>query len=217
MIHAAIVCAHQLAPRPKKTARKPSADPAADRPPKFTRSSMPSAILSGDAQPLPNHDLTCTEPLIEAVDPGALIADKAFEADAFIAALKDRAIAPVIPSKSNRKPRDRATSPSTANAISLSVSSISSSISALSPRATTSSQKSSSPAFTSPAPPSSSTEDSPKLFGAETFEEGIGGRLGRSDPRTPGVKFEPGLAGTAGRRGEDASGSVAIYWLSGEP
>ena len=78
-----------------------------------------------------DHDLTCAESLIEAVDPGALIADKAFDADAFIAALNDRAIAPVIPSKSNRKPRARATSPSTANAISLSVSSISSSISGL--------------------------------------------------------------------------------------
>ena len=32
-----------------------------------------------------------------------LIADKAFDADAFIAALNDRAIVPVIPSKSNRK------------------------------------------------------------------------------------------------------------------
>ena len=50
-----------------------------------------------------DHDLTCAEPLIEAVDPGALIADKAFDADAFIAALNDRAIVPVIPSKSNRK------------------------------------------------------------------------------------------------------------------
>ena len=57
----------------------------------------------------------------------------------------------------------------------------------------------------------------PRLFGAETFEEGIGERLGRSDPRTPGVIFEPGLAGTTARRGEDASGSVALYWLSGEP
>ena len=55
----------------------------------------------------------------------------------------------------------------------------------------------------------------PRLFGSETFEEGISARLGRSDPRT--VKFEPGLAGTAARRGEDASGSVALYWLSGEP
>jgi putative transposase len=32
-----------------------------------------------------------------------LIADKAFDADAFIAALNHRAIVPVIPSKSNRK------------------------------------------------------------------------------------------------------------------
>ena len=50
-----------------------------------------------------DHDLTCAEPLIEAVDPGALIADMAFDADAFIAALNNRAIAPVIPSQSNRK------------------------------------------------------------------------------------------------------------------
>ena len=50
-----------------------------------------------------DHDLTCAESLIEAVDPGALIADKAFDADAFIAALNDRAILPVIPSKSSRK------------------------------------------------------------------------------------------------------------------
>ena len=49
-----------------------------------------------------DHDLTCAEPLIAAAGPGALIADKAFDADAFIAALTDRAIVPVIPSKSNR-------------------------------------------------------------------------------------------------------------------
>ena len=108
-----------------------------------------------------DHDLTCAQPLIEAVDPGALIADKAFDADAFIAALNDRAIVPVIPSKSNRKSRARATSPSTANAISLSVFSTSSSISGPSPRVTTSSPRFSSPPSTSPAPPSSSTEDRP--------------------------------------------------------
>jgi len=34
-----------------------------------------------------DHDLTCAQSLIEAVDPGALIADKAFDADAFIAVL----------------------------------------------------------------------------------------------------------------------------------
>ncbi len=50
-----------------------------------------------------DHDLTCAESLIEAVDPGALIADKAFDADAFIGALNDRAVVPVIPSKSNQK------------------------------------------------------------------------------------------------------------------
>ena len=50
-----------------------------------------------------DHDLTCAEALIEAVDPGALIADKAFDADPFIGALDARAITPVIPPKSNRK------------------------------------------------------------------------------------------------------------------
>ena len=50
-----------------------------------------------------DHDLTCAESLIAAVDPGALIADKAFDADADIAPLTDRAIVSVIPSKSNRK------------------------------------------------------------------------------------------------------------------
>lgn len=50
-----------------------------------------------------DHDLTCAQSLIEAVDPGALIADKAFDADAFIAALGDRAIVPVIPAKANRR------------------------------------------------------------------------------------------------------------------
>ena len=49
------------------------------------------------------HDLACAEPLIETVDPGALIGDKAFDADPFIAALTQRGIAPVIPPKANRK------------------------------------------------------------------------------------------------------------------
>ena len=49
------------------------------------------------------HDLTCAEPLIEAVDPGALIADKAFDANAFIEGLNGRGITPVIPPKSTRK------------------------------------------------------------------------------------------------------------------
>jgi transposase len=49
------------------------------------------------------HDITCAEPLTKAADPGALIADKAFDADSFIAVLNERAIVPVIPSKANRK------------------------------------------------------------------------------------------------------------------
>ena len=49
------------------------------------------------------HDLTCAEPLLEAVDPGALLGDKAFDSDPFIDALERRDIAPVIPPKANRK------------------------------------------------------------------------------------------------------------------
>ncbi len=49
------------------------------------------------------HDLTCAEPLLEFVDPGAVLGDKAFDADPFIDALERRDIAPVIPPKANRK------------------------------------------------------------------------------------------------------------------
>lgn len=49
------------------------------------------------------HDLTCAGPLLEAVDPGAVLGDKAFDADPFIAALAQRDITPVIPPKANRK------------------------------------------------------------------------------------------------------------------
>ena len=42
------------------------------------------------------HDLTCAEPLLEGVDPGALLGDKAFDADPFIETLERRDIAPVI-------------------------------------------------------------------------------------------------------------------------
>jgi transposase len=49
------------------------------------------------------HDLACAEELIQASDPDALIADKAFDADPFIDALNERAITPVIPPKVNRK------------------------------------------------------------------------------------------------------------------
>jgi len=53
------------------------------------------------------HDLTCAEPLLDAVDPEALLGDKAFDADSFIDTLARRNITPVIPPKANRKaPRD---------------------------------------------------------------------------------------------------------------
>jgi len=50
-----------------------------------------------------NHDLTCAQPLLENVDPGALLADKAYDADLLIDALNEREITPVIPPKANRK------------------------------------------------------------------------------------------------------------------
>src|SRR4051812_7071617 len=49
------------------------------------------------------HDLTCAQPLLENVDPGALLGDKAYDADPSIDALNQRAITPVIPTKTNRK------------------------------------------------------------------------------------------------------------------
>ena len=49
------------------------------------------------------HDLTCAQPLLQAVNPRALLGDKAFDADPFIAALVQRDITPVIPPKANRK------------------------------------------------------------------------------------------------------------------
>ena len=49
------------------------------------------------------HDLTCAEPLLEGVDPGALIGDKAYDADPLRDTLAQREIAPVIPPKANRK------------------------------------------------------------------------------------------------------------------
>ena len=50
-----------------------------------------------------DHDLTCAQPLLENADPRALIGDKAYDADALIDTLNQRAITPVIPPKVNRK------------------------------------------------------------------------------------------------------------------
>jgi transposase len=49
------------------------------------------------------HDLTCAQPLLENVDPGALLGDKAYNADPLIDTLNQRATIPVIPPKANRK------------------------------------------------------------------------------------------------------------------
>src|SRR5664279_2875460 len=50
-----------------------------------------------------DHDLTCAQPLLENADPGALLADKAYDADSLIDALSQRTITPVIPPRANRK------------------------------------------------------------------------------------------------------------------
>jgi transposase len=49
------------------------------------------------------NDLTCAEPLLEGADPEALIADMAYDADAFLKTLTERQITPVIPSHPRRK------------------------------------------------------------------------------------------------------------------
>jgi transposase len=88
------------------------------------------------------HDLACAEPLIENADPGALIGDKAYDADPFIDTLSQRGITPVIPPRANRATkRAPAILHSTANATSSNASSISSSTSVPSQRAMTNSQE----------------------------------------------------------------------------
>jgi transposase len=47
-------------------------------------------------------DLGQAEPLLEEVNPRALLADKAYDADALIDRLEARQITPVIPPKANR-------------------------------------------------------------------------------------------------------------------
>ena len=49
------------------------------------------------------HDLACAEPLLENVDPDALLGDKAYDADSLIDTLAQRGITAVIPPKANRK------------------------------------------------------------------------------------------------------------------
>jgi transposase len=48
-------------------------------------------------------DITQAEPLLAELEPEAIIADKGYDADAFVETLDERGITPVIPSKANRK------------------------------------------------------------------------------------------------------------------
>jgi len=48
-------------------------------------------------------DITQAEPLLEHLEPEALIADKGYDSDALVEALQRREITPVIPPKANRK------------------------------------------------------------------------------------------------------------------
>ena len=50
-----------------------------------------------------DQDLAGAEPLLENTNPGAVIADKAYDADAFIDKLTKQGTTPVIPPKANRK------------------------------------------------------------------------------------------------------------------
>ena len=49
------------------------------------------------------HDITQAEALLASIEPGALLADKGYDADHFANSLTVRAIKVVIPPKSNRK------------------------------------------------------------------------------------------------------------------
>ena len=49
------------------------------------------------------HDITQAEALTTNITPGALLADKGYDADSFIQSLEVRGIAVIIPPKSNRK------------------------------------------------------------------------------------------------------------------
>jgi putative transposase len=50
-----------------------------------------------------DHDLACAGPLLENTHSGAVIADKAYDADALIDKLTEQGVTPVIPPKANRK------------------------------------------------------------------------------------------------------------------
>ena len=95
MIDATIVRAHQhSAGAQKKTAKTRRSGALVDA----LGNPVELMLTPGQA-----HDLACAEPLIENVDPRALLADKAYDADSLVEALNERQISPVIPPKANRK------------------------------------------------------------------------------------------------------------------
>lgn len=49
------------------------------------------------------HDITQAQPLFEGLHTRAVVADKAFDADAFIAAIENMGAVAVVPPKSNRR------------------------------------------------------------------------------------------------------------------
>lgn len=49
------------------------------------------------------HDITQAVPLLDHVEPEALLADKGYDSDTLVATLTERGVVPVIPSKANRK------------------------------------------------------------------------------------------------------------------
>jgi transposase len=59
---------------------------------------VPLSLTPGQAA-----DITQAEPLLAEIEPEALIADKCYDADAFVGALEERDITPVIPPKANRR------------------------------------------------------------------------------------------------------------------
>jgi transposase len=48
-------------------------------------------------------DINQAVPLLDQVEPDALLADKGYDSDAFIETLEERGITPVIPPKANRR------------------------------------------------------------------------------------------------------------------
>ena len=49
------------------------------------------------------HDITQAVPLLDQVEPEALLADKGYDSDALVATLAERGITPVNPPKANRR------------------------------------------------------------------------------------------------------------------